>query len=103
VLHIKVPPRYTDRSESRDGDQYGVDARAARTGMVKRGDQEDDAERRDGDALENAQRARIESELKLREQRVGQQTRAGTEAQEVVQSTIFQHGENRTLRRDDWH
>jgi hypothetical protein len=104
VLHIKVPPRYANRSESRNGDQYGVDARATRTPrMVKRRDQEDDAKGGDGDALEDAQGAGIESQLELRVQRVSQQTCAGTEAQEIVQSTIFQHGENRTLPLDDWH
>jgi hypothetical protein len=80
---------YADRRERRDSYQHRINARSPTTGVVKGCNQEYDAQRRDGDSLEDTQRTGLETELVLRVKSIGQERDTRREAAEIEQTTIF--------------
>ncbi|KAG1230952.1 hypothetical protein G6F68_019244 [Rhizopus microsporus] len=76
-----------DADTHRGGDegQYAIGRAARSVGRpVQRADQEQQAERGECQALEDAQRARLQAHLQLQEDRVAQQARTDQEAQEEL-------------------
>ncbi len=63
--------------------QHAVNDAPCPRRIVQGGDQEDDADRYDGDALEDAQRAGIEQQHVLREQREAHEPATDREADEI--------------------
>ncbi len=78
-----MPPRYRRTSDSRETQQEPVNDTRAAGRIVQRRDQEDHADRDNGDTLEYAQRARVEQKHVLGEQRKTHQPAADREAGKV--------------------
>jgi hypothetical protein len=70
---------------------------------MKSCDQEYDAQRRNSNALKDAQGTGLEAQLILGVEGIGQERDARAEAREVQNSTIFEHGPDRSLMPRFWH
>jgi hypothetical protein len=91
MLHIDVASGYADRGQSGGGYQHRVYARSPTPGVMERRDQEDESQRGNPDALEDAQGTRLETEPVLRVQGVGEKRDTRAETREIDQSTILEH------------
>ncbi|KAG1199383.1 hypothetical protein G6F35_012515 [Rhizopus arrhizus] len=84
-LHVDVARGDADTHRGGDEGQYAIGRAARSVGRpVQRADQEQQAERGECQALEDAQRARLQAHLQLQEDRVAQQARTDQEAQEEL-------------------
>jgi hypothetical protein len=83
-----MPRRHGEGGERGHADEHAIHGAGAPARVMQRCDQEQQAGDGNPDALEDAQRARLQVQLELRIQRVGEQRRTQEEPDEIGQAGV---------------
>ncbi len=89
MLHVDVARRDPDSRKCREANQHRIRARPPPLRVMQSGYQEHDAKCGNRNSLKDAQRARLQTEVVLRVQGVGQERNASQEATEIRETSIF--------------